>query len=248
MIARTFDWDWARAEHEFLRAIELNPGEPYGHSILGWHYACLGRFDDAISKSQEAIDLDPLHLINNNGLARIYAFAGRYEEALAQSQKVLEMDPAFLPALHGESVDYIVLSRYDKAVELIERGIAIHGRLPSLLGDLVWAHAAAGRKAQAEALLDELHARDRDEYVTASTFAWAYAALGDMDEAFRWLDQAVEDHDNLLSTPYWPAWNLLRGDPRFLDMLRRINYPEIEAFEAAVQNAASSETTQNPVD
>ena len=126
--------------------------------------------------------------------------------------------------------------------------MAIHGRLPTLLDSLVWAHAAAGRKAEAEAVLAELHARDRNEYVRALTFALAYAALGDMDEAFRWIDQAIDNHDFAFSNPYWPPWHPLRGDPRFLDMLRRINYPAIEEFKTAMQNAASPETTQNPVD
>ncbi len=110
------------------------------------------------------------------------------------------------------------------------------------------AHARAGREAEAEALLAELHARDRDEYVWPTIFAWSYAALGDMDEAFRWIEQALEDRDNILSRPYWPGWDPFRDDPRFLDMLRRINYPAIEDFETAMQNAASAETTQNPVD
>ena len=72
--------------------------------------------------------------------------------------------------------------------------------------------------------------------------------VGDMDEAFRWIDQATENRDFALSNPYSPGWHPLRGDPRFIDMLRRINYPAIENFEAAIQNAASPETTRNPVD
>ena len=107
---------------------------------------------------------------------------------------------------------------------------------------------AAGREAEVEATLAELHAIDRDEYLSTTTFVEAYAALGDMDEAFRWIDRALEDRNSYLSYPYWPGWNLLRGDPRFLDMLRRINYPAIEEFKAATQNAASPETTQSPLD
>ena len=132
--------------------------------------------------------------------------------------------------------------------EIIERAMAIYGRLPVLFGTLLVAHAAAGRKAEAEEVLAELRARERDEYVSATTFALAHAALGDMDEAFRRIDEAIEDRDFRLSSPYWPAWTLLRDDPRFLDMLRRTNYPAIEDFETAVQNAASAETTRNPVD
>ena len=146
------------------------------------------------------------------------------------------------------SMTYINLSRYDEALETIEQGIASHGRLPLLIRDLVWTHALAGRKAEAEEFLAELHAIGRDHYVAAQMFALAYAALGDMDEAFRWMDQAIEDHDFWLSYPYWLGWHLLRGDPRFIDMLRRINYPAIEECKAAMQNPASPETTQNPVD
>ncbi len=238
-IARVFDWDWARAEREFLRAIELDPSFSGGHIGLAWYYLSLGRFDDGIREMQEAIDLDPLNLTSNNDLSTAYANAGRYEEAITQRQKVLEMDPAHLNALWHASADYIRLSRHDEAVELIERAVAIHRRLHFLLGHLVWAHAAAGRKPEAEALLAELHARDRDEYVAATNFALAYAALVDMDEAFRWIDQALEDRDFFLTRPYSPIWDLVRGDPRFLDMLRRINYPAIEEFKARFQPSAT---------
>ena len=247
-IARSSDWDLTRAEREFLRAIELNPGDPAGHAALSGAYPRLGRFDDAIRESQEAINLDPLNLLYSSSLADNYLAAGRYEEAIAQRQKVFELDPVFLPALRNVSINYRVISRYNDAIEVMDLAIDNYGRLPQLLGYLLVAHADAGNKDEAEALLTELHARAQDEYVGATSFALAYAALGDMDEAFRWLDQAIEDRDNLLSNPYWPVWIPFRDDPRFIDMLRRINYPAIEAFEAALQNAASAETTQNPVD
>ena len=247
-IALSYDWDWACAEREFRRAIEVNTGEPAGHDGLGRYYLSLGRFDDAIREMQEAIDLDPLNLLYRTSLTSTYTWAGRYEVAIAERRKVLELDPAFLSALSGASLDYILVSRYDDAIEVDERAMAIHGRLPLLLSHLVWAHAAAGRKADAGAVLAELHAKDRDEYVGATTFALAYAALGDMDEAFRRIDQAIEDRDFLLTQPYWPGWGLFRGDPRFLDMLRRINYPAIEEFETAMRNAASADTGQTALD
>ena len=108
------------------------------------------------------------------------------------------------------------------------------------------AYADAGRKAEAEAILAELQARAPDEYVGGLSFALAHAALGDMDEAFRWLDRAVDARENPIGNPYWPLWFPFRDDPRFIDVLRRINYPRIEEFKAAIQNAASAETTQNP--
>jgi len=230
-IALIFDLDWGRAEREFLRAIELNPGDAGGHLGLSQFYSSVGRFDDAIRVTQVAINLDPLNSLYNSGLADQYLMAGRYEKAIAQRRKVLELESSSMFALRNAPIDYRVVSRYDEAVDVAERGIAIHGRLPLLLEHLVWAHAAAGRKDEAEAVLAELHATG--EYVTASSFAFAYAALGDMDEAFRWIDQAIEDHDYWLPFPYWHSWLLFRDDPRFLDVLRRINYPAIEEFEAA---------------
>ena len=124
--------------------------------------------------------------------------------------------------------------------------MAINGRLPILLMHLVWAHAVAGRKPDAEALGTELRAIA--EKVGAPTFAYSYAALGYMDEAFRWLDRDIENRDYDISRSYSPGWNPIRGDPRFIDMLRRINYPAIEEFQATMQNAPSAETTRNPVD
>ncbi|MCH8204317.1 MAG: tetratricopeptide repeat protein, partial [Candidatus Hydrogenedentes bacterium] len=247
-IALVFDWDWARAEREFLRAVELNAGDSPGHAGLSQIYERLGRFDEALRETQIAIDLDPLNSVYSQDLANVYVSAGRYQEAIAQRQKVFELDPTLLTALRNASIEFRLVSRYDDAVEVMERGIDIHGRSPRSLAYLLLAYADAGRLADAEALLAELNARARDEYVGAVPFALAHAALGDMDEAFRWLGQAVEDRENPVGNPYWPLWFPFRDDPRFLDMLRRINYPAIEEFKAAMQNAPSAAATQNPVD
>ena len=247
-IALISEWDWAGAEREFLLAIEVQPGDPSGHGGLSQIYERLGRFDEAIREIQVAIDLDPLNSTYVHDLANAYLSAGRYQEAIAQRQKVFELDPTLLTALRNASIEYRLVSRYDEAVDVMERAVAVHGRQPRSLAYLLVAQAAAGREAEAEALLAELQSRAPDEYVGAVSFALAHAALGDMDEAFRWLDRAVDARENPIGNPYWPLWFPFRDDPRYIDVLRRMNYPDIAAFEAALQNAASAETTQNPVD
>jgi tetratricopeptide (TPR) repeat protein len=248
-IALYYDWDWQKAKLSFERAIELNPNYRYGHLGLAWYLVVAGRFDEAIETMQTAVKLDPLSHTLNNDLANMYRFSGQVERAIEQRKKTLELAPGFVEAMDGLAVDYLSMYMYPEAVASVEKAMSIAGRTPRLVGILGTAYALSGRKDDAETLLQELHERAASEYVLPIYFAWIYTSLGNKDEAFRWLGRAYQERNSGMAyLRTWPLWDPLRSDPRFDDLVQRMNFPEapesgtaakpIEAAQAPIEKIA----------
>jgi TolB-like protein/Tfp pilus assembly protein PilF len=226
-LALAYDWDWQKAEESFERARELNPNDPYAYHGLAWYLVVAGRFDEALEMMQTAVKLDPLSPVLNNGLAFMYVDTGQFKQAIEQRKKTLELDPGYVEAMDGLSEDYLRMSMYTEAVDTIERSITVSGRIPCLVAKLARTYALSGRKDEAETLLIELHNRAASEYVLPSYFAEVYASLGNMDEAFRWLEEAHRERNwFMLFLRISPWWDSLRSDPRFDELVQRMNFPE----------------------
>jgi TolB-like protein/Tfp pilus assembly protein PilF len=212
------DWDWAGAEAECRRAIELESGASEPHRTYGWLLSVLGRHAQAIAEARQGRELDPLSSNANYDLAFALAVARRYEQAIAQLQKVLELDPKFFRARIGLGHIYAAQSRYGEALaEFVKAGAR-----PELTA---WLHALAGKEAKARKAL--ARALERKSAGTSRVILSAtYALLGERDEAFKCLEQAYEEHDwVLIFLRTIPAFDPLRSDPRFQDLLRRMNFP-----------------------
>ena len=144
--AKLYDWDWAGAELELRRALELNPSYASGHV---WHATSLAirlRFDEAAAEVERAHDLDPLSLITQTQVGWIYKFAGRDEDAIAQFRKVLATDPNFLWALWQLGGAYAETGRFAQAIEVLEKAAVVSKNSPAVLGSLGRAYAEAGRR------------------------------------------------------------------------------------------------------
>jgi TolB-like protein/Tfp pilus assembly protein PilF len=213
------DWDWASAEAECRRAIELEPGASEPHRTYGWLLSLLGRHEQAIAETRQGRDLDPLSSNANYDLAFALYRARRYDEAIAQLQKVLELDPKFPPAHVGLGHIYAVQSRYAGALaELVEAGAR-----PELTA---WVHALAGRQAKARKALAEALER-KGAGTSTVVVSVVYALLGEKDKAFECLEQGYHDRDWLMiCLRAAPPLDPLRSDPRFQDLLRRMKFPE----------------------
>ncbi|MHC4686975.1 MAG: tetratricopeptide repeat protein, partial [Planctomycetota bacterium] len=245
-IALNYDWDWQKAKLSFDRAIELNPNYRYTYQGLAWYFVVAGRFDDAIDTIQTALRLDPLSNMLNNDLAYMYKFSGQFERAIEQRKKILELAPGFVEAMDGLAKDYLSLSMYPEAVASAEKAMTLGGRTPNLMTILARAYALSGRKDEAETLLKELQERATSEYVLPIYFARLYASLGNKDEAFRWLEKAYQERNsamNLLKIS--PAWDSMRSDPRFDDLVERMNFPEAPVSGTAVE---PGEAAQAPIE
>lgn len=219
-----FDFDFAAANKEFQRAIELNPNYATAHQQYANNtLSALGRFDEAISEGKRAVELDPLSSVINSDLGGDYLYAGRYDEAIAQFRKLLEMDPNYYFGhfLLGQALE--MKGARDEAIAEYQKARALNDD-PSLLGVLARAYGLSGNRAEAEKILDQLKALAKERYVTAYSFALTYLGIGDKEEAFRWLEKSYEDHAG--ADIGWirvdPLLIPLHGDPRFEALAEKI--------------------------
>jgi serine/threonine-protein kinase len=222
----TYEWNWDAAERGFSRAIQLDTA--YGTARF-WHAALIaarGRPDDAVIEAKIGSDIEPVSPIIAAGVAWMLHLARRHEEAAAQAQRVLDLEPGF-PVGHlrlGVSLGW--LGRYDEAIAQLEAGLRVSRGDPAFLGALVRVNAAAGRADLARRTLAELIEAAKQRYVPAYTIGAAWAALGDADQAFEWLERAFQERSlELTFIGVEPEMDGLRADPRFQSLMRRMNLP-----------------------
>ena len=205
-----FDHDWAAAEREYLRAIELNRRYPIAHHWFGGYLSAMGRHEEALRQAHIARELDPLSLIINTWVGLRHYFAGRYAMAISEYEKALELNPNFAPAYWHLGWALEQAGRTADAIASAERAVAISDN-PLYLASLGHAHAKAGNDVEARRILDRLARTAQTRHVSAYHTAVIHIALGDMDEGFKWLERAYAEQS--------PWIGYMRVDPR-LDPLR----------------------------
>jgi TolB-like protein/Tfp pilus assembly protein PilF len=219
-----YDLDFVRAAREYQRAIELNPNYPTAHQWYGSSaLTALGRFDEAIAEVKRAIALDPLSLVINADLGNSYYRARRYDEAIKQLRKTVDLDPGFYYAHWNLGSALAANGDLAGAIEEYEKARSLNDD-PSMLGLLGNAYAAAGKKAEAIKIHDELEALSRKRYVSDYSFAIVNLGLGYRDEALRRLQSSYQDRagDSLRFIRVDPLLDPLRLDPRFEALAEKI--------------------------
>ena len=223
-LRRFFDWEWSSAEREFRSAVRLNPGYATGRRWHGQFLSGMGRHEEAIAEVRVALDLDPLSVIIHTSLSDVLFYARRYDDAIAITRKALELDPAFSAGQSDLARALEHAGHTDEAIRAYERAVALTGGSmadPSV--GLANACAAAGRREEALAILDELKRRRGRQYVSPWGLASIYARLGEREAALEWLERAYDEHD---STLVWlkvhPRFDALRAEPRFVALLRKM--------------------------
>jgi TolB-like protein/DNA-binding winged helix-turn-helix (wHTH) protein/Tfp pilus assembly protein PilF len=224
-----FDHDWAAAEKEFQRAIALNPSYVTAHH---WYAYCLmaqTRLDEALREIRLAQELDPLSLIINTDVAELLYYARRHDEAIRQAQKTLEMDSSFALAHRVLGLAYEQKGMYKESVAELETQVRLGGRADYALAELARAYALTGNRDEAEKLLRELLALNPQNPGTSIGLAFLYAALGDKDQAFLWLEKSARERMGIIMIKVQPYFDSLRSDPRFLAIERRMALPHERA-------------------
>ena len=189
-----YDWDWSAAEAEFQRAIALNPNLAIAHTEYGSLLWETGRIDEGTSEDKRALELDPLSLEYNLILGLDFYHVRKNDQAIAQGQRILELDPNFIPGHILLSLADLQESKYQESIKEIDKALASSPNSMDLLSVLGYAYAVAGKKAEAQKVLDRLNEMSKQKYVTAESRAVIYAALGEKDQAFDWLQHGYEDH------------------------------------------------------
>ena len=225
-----FEWDWAGAEAEFRRAIELNPGSRVGQEEYGWFLTALGRLDEGLAHSQEAARLDPLSVGPVHDIAINYMVRGELEQAAATFRRAIDIDPNWTWGYVKLGRTLAMQRKCPEAMaqaEVAERRIA-GGSAPLSRAWLGATYAICGEATRARQKLDELHALSKERYVDPSTYADIHASLGEIDEALRCYEKAWEDRTpNMAYASIASRINpRLAGNPRIEAIVRRMSFPE----------------------
>jgi TolB-like protein/Tfp pilus assembly protein PilF/predicted Ser/Thr protein kinase len=230
-------YDYGAAEREFRRSLELNPSYANGHYFYG--FICLvpmGRLEEAIAELKKALELDPFSLIINTNLGRTYFIARQYDKAREQFQRTAEIDSNFGPLAARLLEFYEREGNYEAAMEYLQRAPKIPeipNTGPERLARLHRAYAAGGASGYWKTKLGFYLEDVKHRYVFPAYIALACAHTGDLNKAFEWLEKAVDEYDeeaHLMNAN--PTFDVLRSDPRFADVVRRMGLTPVRVASA----------------
>ena len=217
-----YDWQWETAQRTLDHALEINPSLAIAHYHNSWFHVLFGRMEEAIAEHKRAQELDPLMPLHTAWLGGIYEMEGRYEEAIAEARKSIEIAPNYPIGYFIRALVYNDKGMYEQAIAASKKAAEVAPPWKWALGPT---YVAAGRRDEARKLLAEL----KKKAVTPWRAYWLaelHTALGGKDEAFRWLSYE-HPHAWVPWVRVLPAFEPLRDDPRFKDLLRRMNLPPI---------------------
>jgi eukaryotic-like serine/threonine-protein kinase len=226
VILAIYDWDYAGAEKEFRRGIQLSPNNSNGHHLFGMVLLHEGHLDEALSEERRAVELDPISPVANRAVGTVLFNQRKYDQSIDQLKKTLEMAPDFSLARYDLSMVYLEKGMYAEANTEIEKAMATPLGNVASLSDLAYAYAVEGKKGEAYKILDQLSGLSKHKYIQPRLIARIYAGLGDKDNAFAYLEKSYEDRSietGFSTIKVDPTFDSLRSDPRFADLVRRMN-------------------------
>ena len=222
------DFDWAVAEGQHRRAIEINPNYATAHHWYGFHLQMVGRFDEGIKEMLRARELDPLSPSILQGLSWCYYQARRFEESITTSQNMLGAVPDFVYGLVTYSWTLRHAGQAEEAVKVAEKALDLSSGGQFLIAALGAAYAAAGRRAEARAALDQLYEMSHRAYVSPYHRSLIHLLLGEREPALDQLQEAYNINDAWL---VWlgvePQFDPLRGEPAFEELLEKTRNPAV---------------------
>jgi len=223
IIRMWYEWDWKEAEREFLRAIELNPGQPLPHIQYNLLLVQTGRFEEAEEHVRAALDCDPLSVPANVYLAGVLHYRRDYDGSLQQARRALELDANDIEAHVVMALNYEQKRDYAQAIAELELAHKLADYNPLILAPLASCYGGAGDKGKALTLLDEMNTAATQAYVAPISWVMLYLGIGDLEHAFEWLEKAAEARDPLLCyLKVGPIYDAIRDDPRYADLLDRV--------------------------
>jgi TolB-like protein/DNA-binding winged helix-turn-helix (wHTH) protein/Tfp pilus assembly protein PilF len=225
-VLHEYDWKWTGAEMEYLRALELDPNSAVTHELYAEYLTHASRYDEALAEIRRAQELDPLSLINNAMVGFVYVAAHQYDRAIEELNKTLELDANFAPAHHFLGWAYEGQGRYDLAISEYRKEKGLNQDANYVVAALGISLAKAGRKQEAQAILEELAERSKRSYVSPFGLAQIYLALGDKDGSLTYLNRALEERSfGLVLMASSTQHNVLSNDPRYQQILKMVGSP-----------------------
>lgn len=221
-----YDWDWEAAKSAYEKAVEL--GLPHPDHFITWYDALLfENYDKAIHDSKTILERDPFSIEAHWELGRNYYLARRYDEAISSFKAALELNPDYSEAYRGIGACYRELEQYEQSFQALGKALELtDGHGPAVM-DLLALQGSTGQKEALKERLDQFLEMKDQGVIPSIVFTIGYAYLGDMDEAFKWLDETYNERFFwLLSIKAAPEWDVFRDDPRYKEFINRMNFPE----------------------
>ncbi|HKC62396.1 MAG TPA: winged helix-turn-helix domain-containing protein [Pyrinomonadaceae bacterium] len=219
---KTLEKDYAGASVEYRRALELNPNFARGHNRYGVFLFHMSDLSGAVNELRRGQELDPASRVSNAALANMLLFERNYDEAIVYAHKAVEIDPDFAPGRLALGEAYLLKRMYNESIAQfneILKNKAAGKNLQIAKADSAIAYASSGRKAEAQSLLQDLLQNEKD--MLPYGFATIYAALGDRDQAMKWLEKEKLSHFRMATLKYDPFLDPLRSDERYNQLLKK---------------------------
>ena len=220
-------WDWAGAEKEFKRAIELNPNSENAHHWYSHYLLSMGRTEDSLVESKRGIQLAPFDPLLNVHLVWHYTFSRQYSLAVQQSHSVLTMD---LPPYGAYLFGGWALERqgkYREAIDWFQKACTSSGEVSHATAALGHAYGVSGDMTEANRVLAQLKQLSKHRYVPAYDIAMVYLGLGEKEQAYEWLEKGLEERSAwMVYLNMDPRLDGLRSEVRFIELVRRVGLPE----------------------
>lgn len=223
-VLHKYELDWAGAEHEFQKAIEINPNYPTAHQWYAIYLMAKGEHEKALAEINKALELDPFSLVMRGDKGWLLYVAGRYDEAIEQFKAVNELDSNRLGS-YLLILAYCKKEKFDEAFAEVNLELKRKGENPFFLSLLIYAEALAGRKNEALANLEKLKKMPQND-IPAFQYALVYSALSDKERAIDYLEKVVENRSSW--QPFLknePSLESLRTHPRFQKLMNRLGFP-----------------------
>jgi TolB-like protein len=226
-----YDWDWAAAELEHQRAIELMPGDSWLHMCYSWFLGVVRRHEEAVAEMRLARELDPLSIVPAACVGEELMLARQSDAAIEQCRRVITLDATYWVSYFFLGLSYQQKNQGQEAVEALEKAAELAERDSVAIAALGNALGIFGRTGEAREILDELRARREKAYLSPYWISLVHLGLGEIDKALDCLETGYEER-----AAYMNAINVyfhfdpVRSHPRFQDIVRKMNFPERKGF------------------
>jgi TolB-like protein/Flp pilus assembly protein TadD len=226
-VLSNYEYEWVEAEKEYKRAIMLNPDDANAHHMYGQYLTIMERFDEATAEKKRARELDPISPVFAAFSASPFLFNRRFDEAIGILQNALDLEPNFWVAHYWLGHAYLGKHKCEDAINEFQDANRLSGLDPGYIGILCASFAFAGKRNEAQNLLQKLKELEKKRYINNIEFAFAYIGLGDKEKALDYIQESYKDRESLfLTMRMLPLFDEIRPDPRFQEVIVKLNLPQ----------------------
>jgi TolB-like protein/Tfp pilus assembly protein PilF len=221
-----YEWNFASADREFRRALDLRPSYATGHQFYAYYLTVIGELPEAIAERKKAVDLDPLSPLMASALGEAYYQARQFDQTIEQNQRALELDPGYAIALVNIGRAYEQKGMHAQALAAFQKILAVAPDDPAVLALIGHDYALSGQHGEAAKVIAKLKSLSTHRYVPSLYITLIYTGLGEKNEAFQFLEAALNERtEYLVYLGTEPLADPLRDDPRLSKLMKRVGLP-----------------------